>query len=308
MGRTGRWAAAVALGGAAVIGAWTWAPAEAITGVTVTSTTLVGGLTTPEVVVTVPTTLPVATTLPTLTTTVTVPTTVAVPGVTDPITVPTVPTVPTLPVPLPTTLPGVTIPTLPGAGAVVGKVTGCASFVTQQAAQAALLADPSLAALLDSDHDGAACELLPTLAGAPAPAGGSAPSGNGAGTVSASGLTGSSSTGPGAGPSSGGATSSLSGGTAGDGTTAAGGTTGARSGGGRRGSSTATGRPSISVGGSTLAANDRPLGDADGEDGDDHLALTILAFVLLLGSAAGTAREVAAGRAGTAGDAPSAVA
>jgi hypothetical protein len=305
MGRTGRWAAAVALGGAAVIGAWTWAPAEAITGVTVTSTTLVGGLTTPDVVVTVPTTLPVATTLPTLTTTVTVPTTVAVPGMTDPITVPTVPTVPTLPVPLPTTLPGVTIPTLPGAGTVGGKVTGCASFLTQQAAQAALLADPSLAGLLDSDHDGAACELLPTLAGAPAPAGGSAPSGNGAGTVSASGLTGASSTGVGSGPSAGGSTSSLADGAATDGTSA--GSTAGRSTGGRR-TGTATGRPSITVGGSTLAANDRPLGDANGEDGDGHLALTILAFVLLLGSAAGTAREVAAGRVGAAGDGPSAVA
>jgi hypothetical protein len=60
----------------------------------------------------------------------------------------------------------------------------------------------------------------------------------------------------------------------------------------------------VTVGGDTVAST-RPL-DAD-EDGDSHLALTVLAFVLLLGSAAGLARELAS-RSDAAAPAASAVA
>src|SRR5688500_2485305 len=101
--------------------------------------------TTPTVPVTVPVVGP---TVSTIVSQVTVPTL-------PPVTVPPV-TVPTLPVPVPVSVPDV-----------LGAVQTCASFATQQLAQAALALDPSLAAALDDDRDGVACELLPALPALP---------------------------------------------------------------------------------------------------------------------------------------------
>jgi len=218
------------------------------------------------------TTIPIDTTLPTLPA-VTTTTMVTVPGTTvTTVTVPTV-SVPGL------TVPGVTVPTLPPVPATVpggltptGLVT-CAHFLTQAAAQAALLADPThLTALLDPDHDGTACPLLPSgPATVPASAGTAATA-----TIGGAGAGGGSVVG---GPAGSIASDAEASATSGVGTTSGGND--------RRSRSGTTGQ----VDGQAASAI-APLRNGDG--GSLALALEILAFVLLVGAGLATVRQWAA--------------
>lgn len=111
--------------------------------------------------------------------TVTVPpltTVTTLPPLTVPDTSLDVPSLPTVPV---------TVPSLPGDTTVTatdgdGGLLGCTAFLTQQAAQLRLDADPRLASVLDPDGDGTACPSLPsgpltTVTGGGAGASGQAP-------------------------------------------------------------------------------------------------------------------------------------
>jgi hypothetical protein len=285
MGRLGGWVMSGTIAGALVLGTWVLAPAGAVD---VTGS----GLNLP-IETTVPTLPPVTVTVPEVTVPtipdVTVPT---IPGVTVPpvsvptVTTPTVPTVtiPTIP-PLPVSLPPVPA-TVPG-GVLSNGLVECAHFVTQQAAQAALLVDARLAALLDDDHDGVACELLPSgPATVPAPTTASPSTAKSAGGAATAAVGAASS---GAAPSGGPDVHAAGSDPVGAGAT------GAASGAGTAGTGaakrTASGDSSVDVAGAPLSSN-HPLGGSDG--GGGNAVLTMLAFVLLLGAAAGTAREVAA--------------
>lgn len=234
--------------------------------------------TVPTTLASITLTLPLDTTLPTLPDT-TVPVTVT----TIPITIPTVTTttvrviVTTVPLTVPTvtTIPGVTVPTLPGVpvtiqvpATVPGGVTTaglyeCAHFLTQQAAQVVLLADPREVALLDPDHNGVACELLPS--GSATTAQSSQSSGGGSGTQSDNG--------------------------SGTGTTAGGadrgnGSTGEPS----RGDGTAAGpdpnAPRGALGSGARGAD--AAASALGDQSVDHTGQTIIAFIMLLLAGIGT--------------------
>ena len=297
--------ASVGIGTGLVLATWTMAPAQSLPLVPTTVTVASLEVTVPTLPpLTVPTVPVVETTVPTVPPLPTEPTVPTVPGVTTPtvpvtvpstVTVPTVPTSVTVPlvgtVTVPT-LPNVTLPTLPQVPATVpggvrpDGLVECAHFLTQQAAQVALQLDPRLAGLLDADRDGVACELLPS-GPATVPAGSGAP-----GTVGSASAGGSG--GAAASPGTVGAIDQTGGG-AGDGSSA--GTAPASGAAGSPASGAAGSRGpagSVTVDGQPVAST-APLEVPEAEAG--HLVLIVLAFVLLLGSTAGLARELSARRA-----------
>ncbi len=143
----------------------------------------VGAAGPPAVAQTLPTLPPV--TVPTVTLPpVTLPPVTLPPATLPAVTVPTLPggTLPSLPVTLPTV--PLTVPT----GVLPGALHECAHFVTQQAAQLSLDANPLQAPLLDPDGDGKACPLLGS-GPAVAPASGQAGSGGTAGPDAGRGTT-----------------------------------------------------------------------------------------------------------------------
>lgn len=243
-------------------------PAQGQIGLLPTSTTTV--LTIPLLgEVTVPTLASTTTTAPSSTT-----------SVAGQVTVPTVPPVTTV-----SSIVDSTVSTLPSVPTVPGDVedvvVDCTSFATQAAAQAAMTVDPALAAVLDSDRDGVACELLTVPP--PGPPGSGGPSGtSGSGVLGPSGPSGS----PGATGSSGangaGSGGPTTGGTVGSAGSSSFGSERARSGGtvgapGPRGVDLTQERL---VGASTAAGS--PLPGVD-DGGTRHLVWKVLAFVLLLG-------------------------
>jgi hypothetical protein len=184
------------------------------------------------------------------------------------------------------TVPPVTLPpvpaTIPGVGQLQNGLFDCAHYLTQQAAQLAMILDPRLGATLDPDKDGKACPLLPPGGTTVTPVVGGGyvvtDPGSGGGTSNGTGSTGTGSSGSSAGGAVGTGDSggSASGGVDGNATSS------------RTSAADADAIGTTDVNGQPLSASE-PLPSGDG--GDGHVVLEVLAFLLLLGVGVATARE-----------------